>query len=341
MSVSEPRPIREVDASATGLDALSAEGEPAVMRGFASDWPLLDAAARSAEEAAGMIAQFDSGRPVTAMIAPAGEQGRYFYTPDMSGFNFTQRKMPLGEVARQVLAARDAPGAPSIYAGSVDTAEHLPGFESAHPLPSGFEGAGGMSRIWLGTGSTVATHMDMTPNIAVCVTGPRTFTLFPPEATGDLYVGPLHMTPAGPPVSMVDPLAPDLERYPRYERAAELAQRAELQPGDAIYIPTLWWHHVSARDAFNILVNYWHHPVQHGNPFMGFVHALWSIRDLPGPHRQAWKHWFDHFIFGDGAHEAADHLPEAVRLINGPASPRRDEAMRGFLMRTLSTGQEK
>ena len=339
--MTQPASTREVDPASTDLATLAAEGRPAVMRGFVKDWPLLDAAAGSAEEAGAMLAQFDSGKPATAMQAPASESGAYFYTPDMSGFNFTQEKLPLGEVARRVLALRGQADAPTLYAGSVDTADHLPGFEGAHPLPRGFAGASGMSRIWLGTASTVATHMDMTPNIAVCVIGVRTFTLFPPEATGDLYVGPLHMTPAGPPVSMVDPMSPDLDRYPRFAKAAKLALRAELQPGDAIYIPALWWHHVAAREDFNILVNYWHEPVAHGNPFTAFVHALWSIRDLPEPHRKAWRHWFDHFVFGADAHSAADHLPEAVRLINGPPSARRDEAMRGFLMRTLSTGQER
>ncbi|WP_271077257.1 cupin-like domain-containing protein [Aurantiacibacter sp. MUD61] len=341
MSLKDPAPIGEVDPAATGLAELAREGRPAVMRGFVQDWPLLDAAKRSGQEAAAMIAQFDSGQPASVMVAPAETGGKFFYRPDLSGFNFEERQMSLGDVAHQVLSFAEQEKAPSLYAGSAETAKHLPGFENAHALPQRFAEAAGGSRIWLGTGSTVATHMDMTPNIAVCVAGPRTFTLFPPEVTGDLYLGPLHMTPAGPPVSMVDPDDPDLELYPRFAEAAAKAQRAELQPGDAIYIPALWWHHVRAKDRFNILVNFWHENAQHGNPFTGFVHALWSIRDLPEPHRQAWKHWFHHFIFGDGAHAAADHLPEAVRLINGPASPRRDEAMRGFLIRTLTTGREK
>ena len=112
--------------------------------------------------------------------------------------------------------------------------------------------------------------------------------------------------------------------------------QAQLQPGDAIYIPAMWWHHVEAPGDFNILVNYWHQRARHGNPFAGFVHALWSIRDLPDPHREAWRHWFDHFIFGQEAKSAGDHIPEAVRLINGAARPERDDAMRMFLMRMLS-----
>ena len=29
-------------------------------------------------------------------------------------------------------------------------------------------------------------------------------------------------------------------------------------PGDAIYIPPLWWHHVESLGQFNVLVNYWY-----------------------------------------------------------------------------------
>ena len=32
---------------------------------------------------------------------------------------------------------------------------------------------------------------------------------------------------------------------------------AELQPGDAIFIPSLWWHQVESLSAVNGLVNYW------------------------------------------------------------------------------------
>jgi ribosomal protein L16 Arg81 hydroxylase len=56
---------------------------------------------------------------------------------------------------------------------------------------------------------------------------------------------------------MVHVTAPDLDQYPRYAAALEVAQEAELEPGDAIFIPRDWYHHVEALDRFNVLVNYW------------------------------------------------------------------------------------
>ena len=45
------------------------------------------------------------------------------------------------------------------------------------------------------------------------VAGRRRFTLFPPEQVANLYIGPLDLTPAGQPVSLVDQAQPDLVRH--------------------------------------------------------------------------------------------------------------------------------
>jgi hypothetical protein len=37
----------------------------------------------------------------------------------------------------------------------------------------------------------------------------------------------------------------------------EVAQEVELVPGDALFIPRDWYHHVEALERFNVLVNYW------------------------------------------------------------------------------------
>jgi oxalate decarboxylase/phosphoglucose isomerase-like protein (cupin superfamily) len=103
----------------------------------------------------------------------------------------------------------------------------------------------------------VATHNDPVENVAVVAAGRRRFTLFPPSAEPDLYMGPHHPTPAGARISMVHVTAPDFDRFPRFAAALEVAQVAELLPGDAIFIPRDWFHHVEAIERFNVLVNYW------------------------------------------------------------------------------------
>src|SRR3546814_13116949 len=89
-------------------------------------------------------------------------------------------------------------------------------------------------------------------NVACCVAGRRRFTLFPPDQLANLYPGPFELTPAGTPVSMVDPFAPDLDRYPRFAEAWSHASEATLEPGDALYLPYMWWHGVESLEPVSI-----------------------------------------------------------------------------------------
>ncbi len=144
--------------------------------------------------------------------------------------------------------------------------------------------------------------------------GSRRFTLFPPAATADLYVGPFNHTPrrpAGQPCPIrCGPTSQPTRASPA---ALEAALHRRARPGDAVFIPTLWWHHVAALDPVNVLVNYWYNDIPRGDPFIAFIHALSAIRDLPEPQREAWRAWFDHFVFGPDAADAASHHPRRQR----------------------------
>ena len=332
------RPLPETDALPPEAFAeRSALGQPFVMRGLAADWPLVRAGQESAEAALGLLASLDNGAPADVMLAPPEIDGRFFYGPDLRGYNFTRQKAPLSAVAAKLVELASDPAPAAVYAGAAETRQHMPRFDAAHPLPHAEMQRDARSRVWLANKTEVATHFDLSDNIAVVALGRRRFTLFPPQATADLYVGPLNNTLAGQPVSLPDPLLPDFATYPRFEHALELAQTAELAPGDAIFIPTLWWHHVAALDPVNVLVNYWYNDVARGGPFLAFIHALEAIRDLPDSQREGWRAWFEHFVFGPDAAQAADHLPPAAQGVNGPASPQRSEMIRQFLLRVLNS----
>jgi len=315
---------------------LSSAGLPFVMRGLAASWPLVLEGRESPEAAMAMLGALDSGLPVDVMIAPPDVAGRFFYGPDMRGFNFARQKASLSDIGRKLLelATQDAP--PAVYAGASETSRHLPGFDAANPLPHAAMQRDARSRVWLCNRAEVATHFDLSDNLAVVTLGRRRFTLFPPQATADLYVGPLDNTLAGQPISMADPLRPDFEAYPRFAAALETAQTAELGPGDALFIPTLWWHHVQALDPVNGLVNYWYNDARRGGGFLALVHALMAVRDLPPEQREAWRNWFEHFVFDADAPHAAAHLPPHARGVTGTASPERDETIRQFLLKVLS-----
>lgn len=212
--------------------------------------------------------------------------------------------------------------------------ETLPGFDTTNPMPLFARGTA-TPRAWIGNRSTVATHFDVSDNIAVVVAGRRRFTLFPPEQLPNLYVGPLDHTMAGQPASMVPLDAPDLDRFPRFARALEAAMTAELEPGDAIYIPSLWWHQVEALSPLNMLINYWVEPqAEGGSPFDAMVHSLWAMSALPEPRRAAWRSFFDHYAFRPDRHPA-EHLPPEHRGILSEPTPALAERIRNFLIKRL------
>jgi hypothetical protein len=135
---------------------------------------------------------------------------------------------------------------------------------------------------------------------------------------------------------MVDPLAPDLERCPRYREAWAAAQQAVLEPGDALYIPYAWWHGVDALEPVSFLVNYWWVEKAEGSAadFDAFLHALSAFRHLPGDQRRVWQLMFEHYIFGANG-DAGEHLPDHIKGILGPPGPELHGRIRETLKRNL------
>lgn len=329
---------RVAERSAVDADTFAREivagYTPVVLRGQVADWAAVAAARRGERAIAEYLAGFGGGTPLEVLIGPPEIDGRFFYADEtLTGFNFHRQQVPIGSLVAQLLhyVETGEPRPHALYANAATAPEHLPGWEDANPLELGIAAP---ARLWIGNASRIATHYDTSINIACVVAGRRRFTLFPPEQLSNLYVGPLDHTMAGPPSSMVDPEAPDLSRYPRFAEAMAAARVAELEPGDAIFIPPLWWHHVRAIGRLNVLVNYWWEH-RSSAAFVAMVHAIGAVRDLPDAERAAWRGWFDHLVFAPDAARAADHLPEAARGILGAAGPSRTQKIRQFLLGML------
>jgi Cupin-like domain len=307
---------------------------PVVLRGLVRHWPAVAAGRAGTAAMAAYIRGFDGGRPANVMVAAPEIGGRFFYAPDMAGFNFSRAQVMLPILLDQLVAQAADPAAPALYAGAATAPDTFPGWAEANPLP--FTTPEATPRLWIGNASRVSTHYDVSSNIAAVVAGRRRFVLFPPEQGPNLYVGPLDHTIAGQPTSMVDLEAPDLTRFPRFADAIAAMQVAELEPGDAIFVPSLWWHDVKASGPLNVLVNYWWGQQAAASPFPALIHALLAVRDLPDGERAAVRGWFDQYVFGEGAARAGDHLPKAARGVLDAPSAVRDERIRGYLMRALS-----
>ncbi len=329
-------PVTEVaDMSAEQLDARLREvDQPFVIRGLVADWPLVEAGCKSGREARDYLLRKRRNAQFTVSIGERGTGGKLFYD-DAMRMNFRTAKAKLPDIFAQIDAVEDEADPPPIYLASIDMHDFFDGLHEANHVDLGERTC--LASIWMGTRTRIAAHNDFPNNLACVAVGRRRFTLFPPEQFRNLYLGPIDNTPAGRAVSMVDLHAPDFGKYPRFREALQNAQVAELQPGDALYIPSMWYHHVEGLDAFNVLVNYWWRETPRflGQPQDALNHAILSIRDLPDDQKVHWRELFDYYVFGD-AGEAAAHIPEDARSVLGPMNAESASRMRAFLLRQLS-----
>ncbi|HEY0684184.1 MAG TPA: cupin-like domain-containing protein [Steroidobacter sp.] len=310
------REIAGVDPRALPDEVLLST-QPVVLKGLVADWPLVRAGLESNQAAIAYIRKFYQGATVGALLGGPDIEGRFFYNQDLSGFNFKPVKLKLDVMLDEVERHKDAANPPAIYVGSTTVDTCLPGFRSENDL--GFGDRQPLVSIWLGNRTRIAAHHDLPDNIACVVVGHRRFTLFPPAQLQNLYIGPLDFTPAGQAISMVDFAKPDLQRFPKFAEAVRHAQVAELGPGDAIFIPSMWWHHIEALDTLNVLVNYWwrQSPAFMDSPIGALMLAIMTVRDLPKEQRDAWFNLFRHYVFEADENTAA-HIPEAARRALAP-----------------------
>ena len=331
------RPIteyRDVDRARFQTE-IRPRGEPAVLRGLAARWPAVAAGRGPVEAFANYLMRVAAPREVPVLMGPPEIGGRFFYSEDLRALNFTRMQMSLGAFLGLLLAQRELAEPEALSLQSEPVPELLPGFRAANDIDLLDPPA--LPRAWLGNAVRVAAHYDVKENIGVVVAGRRRFTLFPPEQVANLYPGPFELTPAGTPVSLVDPAAPDLDRFPRFAAAQAQARTAELAPGDAIYIPYHWWHAVDSLEPVNLFVNYWWNAAMPGlaAPYDALLHAFLALRHLPPEQREAWRLMFDHYIFCTDGDPAA-HLPPEVRGVMGAPTPDQLRAMRAMLKQALS-----
>lgn len=108
---------------------------------------------------------------------------------------------------------------------------------------------------WMGgEGCVTGLHSDDEHNVLLQIWGKKSVLLFAPDLVHRLY--PNTKYDSGTVCCDLDPLCPDFERHPLAREVFEgrQYQRAELQPGDVLYCPRGWFHHVAAESA-SISVN--------------------------------------------------------------------------------------
>jgi len=301
--------------------------QPMVIRQLVTGWPAVKAALEGDRQFVDYLLAFDDNRTVDALRLPHKENGRVFYNQDMTGFNFSRTRLPFRDALSTLLDLNQHKSPETLYVGSTTLNTCLPGFLSQNSL--GQADVNPLATLWIGNKSRIAAHYDVPDNVICVVSGKRRVTLFPPEQVENLYVGPLHVTPAGQAISLVDFHEPDFERFPKFKTAIKHAIVVDLMPGDVLYIPSMWWHHIEGQESLNTLVNFWWReaPDHVGRPDNALFHALLTIKQLPPSQRAAWQHMFSHYIFNENDTDSFKHIPLDKQ---GPLGTLDENAFRQF-----------
>jgi len=237
--------VERVDADATAATGeLLSEGDRPFLVGGS-----VDAAARARHWSPTALRSLVGAREVPVVGA---DGGRFDYTLEGAPLH-TEFRLPFDEALGLIASAR-APG-PCYYLRRPELSDL--GLDTEAGLPHVFAHTRGPQRtlrLWVSSeGSITPLHYDTRNNFLTQMHGRKAVTLFPSSEHARLYPLPFSGTHL---LSPVDPEAVDAARFPDFP--SELATRVELIPGDTLFIPPFWWHHVRSLD-FSISVNvFWH-----------------------------------------------------------------------------------
>lgn len=317
-------------------DSLLCSNQPVILKNFGANWPLVIAGKESPQKAADYVRSVYSGEPVSACYGDPNINGRVYYNDTMDGFNYRGAQVDLNLVLDKLLANQLSDNPPTMYMGSTEVNRWFPSFSDTHKV--NIEDANPLISMWIGNQSKIAAHYDFPHNIACSAVGKRRFTLFPPEQIKNLYVGPIEFAPGGQEISLVDFDNPDFAKYPKFKDAIDAAFIADLDAGDALFLPSMWWHHVEGIDPFNILVTHWWRdsPAFMGRPNNALLTAILSLRNLPKAQRDAWKHIFDYYIFEQQDGDQAHIPPNAQDMLKQPMDELTARKLRANLLNKLN-----
>ncbi|WLG87392.1 cupin-like domain-containing protein [Pseudomonas cucumis] len=196
-------------------------GEPVIVRNAAASWPMFS---MSVGQIVDRLGRLDISLLLEEYDLENAQPPKYQKT---SFTNYVES-----------LYAPEAPVNGYMAANTVP-----PALDDSYRFPSVFaREVFNTPRWWIGpAGTGLRLHRDMVDNFLVQLKGRKKVRLYAPSETRFLYPaavgGNLMYEP-----SRVDPENYQADKFPDYQHSVSTV--CELQPGDMLYLPAGWWHHV-------------------------------------------------------------------------------------------------
>lgn len=104
------------------------------------------------------------------------------------------------------------------------------------------------THVWISPKDSITPlHYDISQNFFVQISGEKRVLIFPPDAWEILYPYPvLHPGGLSAQVDLNAPYEAQHKLFEGYTKGRILAYEAILKPGDVLYIPPMWFHHVTS-----------------------------------------------------------------------------------------------
>lgn len=194
--------------------------------------------------------------------------------------------MPWTEALDKVFAAREMLDAQRFYIKSGMDHRFL---SDIQPFPDETFGLHGKERIqnslakvWIGSrGNVTPLHFDLSHACLIQIFGTKEVILFPPQASRSLY--PFASTSGPPRVSRLNLTAllrgceVTSKEFP-LAHGAHGGLRCNLGPGEALYIPPFWWHHVTALEHnISVLTPFDLSPLEQRKAERPWVSPEWGV----------------------------------------------------------------
>lgn len=222
------------------------QNKPAVIRGALTAWNIKEH--WSPEYLTGLL----TNRRAVVRTSNSASFGYRPSTDLKSSYAFATKEMPFPDAVKLITSAETSTYA---YMLQQPIPQLYPELMNHLEVPTWIRNNAPQIQMWFGNDSITPLHFDASNNLFAQVYGKKNFVLFSPFDSDFLYPFPTSAAMAH--VSGVDLLNPDMEQHPMFARATAIS--CSLEPGDLLFLPAFWWHHVQS-SGVAISVNFWWSP---------------------------------------------------------------------------------